>query len=100
MKKNKRKVIKIASLVLTLVIMGGGILSTSIISKAAHTTECSKVLYYRGDELRKSQYTHETQYGLCTVSVTEYYAHYSCNCGAEQTYSRVSRNEVHHQPHG
>lgn len=100
MKKGKLK--KMITLALSVAILSGGLLTSSIVSKADgnHLANCNQILYYTrtGDE--HPSYTHASQYGVCTVEVTTCYNYYICHCGAVQEKRLVSRQEHHSRPHG
>ncbi len=101
--KIKRDMIKKTVLmVLAFAIISGSILLRSMTSFAApiHQANCNQVLYYEKAFVSKSSYTHNSQYGLCYVVVTEVFNRYVCNCGASITEERIDRHETHNQPHG
>lgn len=100
MKSYTKNVKQTVVVILSLCIVIGGILFSTVTGNAAHSTTCNKVMYYQGVVTQTSQYTHSSQYGICTVSVTELFNCYKCNCGDQISYSRINRQESHSQPHG
>lgn len=100
MKNGKLK--RIITLALSVAILSGGLLTSSIVSKAdgVHQANCNQILYYTttGDE--PDSYIHTSQYGVCTVTVTRCYNYYKCHCGAVQEKRLVSQQERHSRPHG
>lgn len=98
-KKEKRNKMAFAA-AMAAVIITGSIFFAPIKTDAAHLKDCNGYMYFRRVDTRTSSYTHNSQYGTCTVSVTEKFNYYECNCGAENSSSRIERREVHNQPHG
>lgn len=97
-KMKKNSMIIIAAM--TTIVMLGSIYFAPIKGWAAHQAGCDRAMYYKGVISKTSSYTHNSQYGSCTVSVTELFDYYECKCGAENSSSRIERREVHSQPHG
>ncbi len=97
-KVKKNSMVIIAVMAVTILL--GSIYIAPIKGSAAHQAGCDGTMYYQGVITRKSGYTHNSQYGSCTVSVTELFDYYVCKCGAENSSSRIERREVHSQPHG